>query len=270
MKNKLSLSFSLKYLVTNSTRLMLLAIGAVFVLMSFVNPSRDPLHNMPGMAGLCMLAAGIFWQRITKATAKGWKRVARVAFLSLAAFYVGTFGIMCLAIYINARNVPNYGHDAVIVLGAGLVRQNQIPVVLRQRLDAALVYLNDNPESVAVVTGGLGRQATITEAYAMGSYLVQRGIAPERIIFEEWSTTTQENLGYARQLLDMRFGGQDYTVVVVTNDFHLPRARLLAWQAGLAAEGKAAPTQRYMAPRYYSREHAALLWHIILWPWVSQ
>ena len=249
-------------------RLMLIALGIVFVSASMVYPSRNPAHNLPGLVGLCSLAFGIFWPWVIEFTAIGWKRAVRIAFLCMIAFYVVTFAAMCASIYINARNVPGSGHDAVIILGAGLVRRDQIPVVLRQRLDTALIYLNDNPTSIAVVTGGLGAQATITEAYAMGSYLIQQGIAPERIIFEEWSTSTQENLRYARQLLDYHFDGQSYTVVVVTNDFHLPRARILARQAGLTAVGKAAPTQRHTIPRYYSREHAALLWHIILWQWV--
>ena len=256
--------------VTIFIRLMLITIGIVFISASFVYPSRNPMHNIPGFVGLVMLAFGFSWPWIIMVTPKGWKRVARNAFLGMIAFYVSTFVVMCIAIYINSRSVPESGHDAVIILGAGLVRRDQIPVVLRQRLDVALIYLNENPQSVAVVTGGLGVQATITEAYAMGSYLIQSGIAPERVIFEEWSTSTQENLGYARQLLDSHFDGQKYTVVVVTNDFHLPRARLLAWQAGLTAVGKAAPTQRHTIPRYYSREHGALLWHIILWPLVSR
>ena len=256
--------------ITFFARLMLIAIGAVFVSASFVYPSRHLQHNIPALVGLCALAFGVFWPRVVMTTSKGWKKAVRIAALCLIAFYVVTFAIMCFAIYINARRVPESGHDAVIILGAGLVRHNQIPVVLRQRLDVALAYLLDNPNTVAVVTGGLGAQATITEAYAMGSYLIQQGIAPERIIFEEWSTTTQENLGYARKLLDSFFDGQEYTVVVATNDFHVPRARILAWQAGLTAVGKAAPTQRHTIPRYYSREHAALLWHIILWPLVSQ
>ena len=109
-------------------------------------------------------------------------------------------------------------------------------MVLRQRLDTALIYLNDNPNSMAVVTGGLGNQASVTEAYAMGDYLINHGINPERIIYEEWSTSTQENLFFAKQLLDGHFYGQDYTVVIVTNDFHLPPSNL---------------------------------WHLILWPQTS-
>ena len=251
------------------TRTISIAIGAIFILTSFVNPSLNHLHNIPGLVGLCMLAMGVFWPLIIKITANGWKRVLRIIFLSLIVFYVGTFAIMCMAIYINAHNTPDNGHDAVIVLGAGLVRGDQIPTVLRQRLDAALVYLNDNPNSMAVVTGGLGHQATVTEAYAMGNYLIRHGIEPERVIYEEWSTTTQENLYFAKQLLDRHIGEQEYTVLVVTNDFHLPRSLMFARQAGFTAEGKAAPTQRNMMPRYYSREHAALLWHLIFWPWTS-
>ena len=155
--------------ITNFTRLMLVAIGIVFISASFVYPSRHPQHNIPGLVGLCMFAFGLFWTWIMKVTAKGWKRIMRIVFMGMIAFYVVTFVVMCVAIYVNARSIPGSGHDAVIILGAGLVRRDQIPVVLRQRLDTALVYLNDNPESIAVVTGGLGVQATITEAYAMGA-----------------------------------------------------------------------------------------------------
>ena len=165
--------------------------------------------------------------------------------------------------------MPDDGHDAVIILGAGLWRRYQLSIVLRQRLNTALIYLNTNPDSVAVVTGGLGSGAIVTEAYAMGNFLIQHGINPERVIFEDRSTSTEENLRFARQLLDSHFNAQKYTVVVVTNDFHLPRARLLAWRAGLSAAGKAAPTTWYMVPRYYSREHAALLWHIIFGMWLG-
>lgn len=247
-------------------RIALAALGAAFVLACFVNPSGLVEHNITGIVGLPMLLAGIFWRRFVALTDRGALRLARLGFFCLTAFYVLSFAAMSLAIHAAARAEPSPGRDAVIVLGAGLVGGNRIPVVLRQRLDAALGYLRENPGAVVVVTGGLGRQATMTEAYAMGAYLVYHGIPPERVILEERSTSTLENLSFARELLDEHFGGGGYTVVVATNDFHVPRSLMHAGQAGLDAEGLAAPTQRHMVPRYYSREHLALLWHLLAWP----
>jgi len=240
-------------------RLALIGIGAllafVFILMQ-QRFSFSLLHNLPGIVGTAMIFVGILWP---------WLGRLRKFLMASFIIYFGTFALMCIFIFANAVSIPDEGHDAVIVLGAGLVRGNQIPLVLRQRLDTALIYLHANEDTVAVVTGGLGHQATVTEAYAMKLYLVEHGIAPERVIQEDLSTSTIQNLNFARVLLNEHFGEDNYTVVIVTNDFHLPRGRLLARRAGLTGEGLAAPTQRGMMPRYYSREHLAISWTVFTW-----
>ena len=79
-------------------RIIVIVTGVAFVSACFVYPSGDPLHNLPGLAGLSMLVFGIFWPWIRKATAKGWKRVARIILIGLIILYVSTFAAMCLAI----------------------------------------------------------------------------------------------------------------------------------------------------------------------------
>ena len=240
-------------------RLTLSGFGGLFIIVNILMMQRfsfNLLHNMPGIFGFIMVFTGIFWLLL---------RRIRVILMTVIVAYLGTFALMCIIIFVNAQNVPRAGHDAVVILGAGLVRGDQIPLVLRHRLDTALAYLQDNENTVAVVTGGLGAQATVTEAYAMGQYLLERGIAPQRIILEDKSTSTMENLNFSRILLDEKFGLDNYSIVLVTNDFHLPRSRMLARRAGLVGEGLAAPTQRGMIPRYYSREHLALSWAVATW-----
>ncbi|MCL2421245.1 MAG: YdcF family protein [Defluviitaleaceae bacterium] len=240
-------------------RLTLIGIGGLFVLWMILMQQRfssQLLHNIPAIVGLVMMFTGMFWPWL------GW---LRKIFMPAIILYVGTFLLMCIFIFTHAQNTPASGHDAVIVLGAGLVGDNQIPRILRYRLDTALIYLHDNEDTLAVVTGGLGQHVTVTEAYAMGQYLIQHGIAPERIILEDQSTSTMENLNFAKALLDERLGENNYTIVLVTNDFHLPRGRMLVRRAGLAGEGMAAPTQRGMVPRYYSREHLAISWAAFTW-----
>ena len=116
-----------------------------------------------------------------------------------------------------------YTEDAVIVLGSGL-RGEEVGYVLRMRLDASLDYLEKNPSCVIVVSGGQGNDEQISEAEAMKRYLISRGVAPERIIKEDASTSTVENFENSKQLLDERFDGE-YRAAFVTSDYHSHRAR---------------------------------------------
>jgi len=103
--------------------------------------------------------------------------------------------------------------------------------LLRERLDAALVLLNDYPDSICVVTGGQGNNEPITEAESMRRYLVEMGIDNSRIYPEPKATSTVENIDYTRKLVEEN-GLQDYKVVGVSTDFHLRRIRILCDTAG--------------------------------------
>jgi Uncharacterized conserved protein len=102
---------------------------------------------------------------------------------------------------------------------------------LRERLDAALVLLNDYPDSICVVTGGQGNNEPITEAESMRTYLIEKGIDESRIYPEDKSSSTVENIEFTRNLIEY-YGLQDYKVVGVSTDFHLRRIRILCDTAG--------------------------------------
>jgi len=161
-----------------------------------------------------------------------------------------------LGIYGNMSNV-DYREDAVIVLGAG-VRGETVSINLAHRLDRALEYWNENPEAVIVVTGGLGELATITEAEAMARYLIARGVPQEKILLEGKSTSTYENLTFAKEILGEHLGAE-FRVVVISNDFHIFRAVRIARQVGLDATGKGAYTLWYTRPANYLREMLAVI-----------
>jgi len=164
--------------------------------------------------------------------------------------------VLFLGIYGNMSNV-DYKEDAVIVLGAG-VRGETVSLNLAHRLDRALEYWNENPNAVIVVTGGLGELATITEAEAMARYLIARGVPQESILLEDKSTSTYENLTFAKEILNEHFG-TEFRVVVVTNDFHIFRAVRTARQVGLDVTGKGAYTLWYTRPANYLREMLAVV-----------
>ncbi len=147
------------------------------------------------------------------------------------------------------------GADYVIVLGAQ-VRGTTITKSLKKRLDTAVEYLEDNPQTLVIVSGGQGAGEDITEAEAMRIYLQSKGIAPERIIKEERSTNTAENIRYSKLLIE----GEAPGLVIVTNGFHVFRAVSIAKKQGLPqAQGLAAPSDRILTLNYYIREAAGVL-----------
>jgi len=129
--------------------------------------------------------------------------------------------------------------DYVVVLGAGI--HGETPsMTLVDRLDRAVEYMKRVPGCKVIVSGAQGADEDITEALAMERYLTRRGIDKERIIREEASTNTHENMVFSKRIIDSRGGG---SVAVITSDYHVYRARRLADNAGLAPYMLAARTR---------------------------
>lgn len=136
--------------------------------------------------------------------------------------------------------VPRPGADVCIILGAQ-IKESGPSDVLRRRLDKAISYLQQNPDTLVIVSGGQGSNEPISEAQGMQDYLVAKGIEPERICMEDASTSTWENLSFSAKLIDK----SSDSVVVVTNNFHVFRAVSIAKKQGYGAvQGLAASTHR--------------------------
>ena len=119
--------------------------------------------------------------------------------------------------------------DWVIVLGAQ-VKGRTPSRALKKRLDAAAKYAAENPGTRLILSGGQGSGEEITEAQAMYEYLQKNGIAPERMLKEERSTTTKENLEYSRSFVE-----PGAKVGILSNNFHIYRALALAKRCGYEA-----------------------------------
>lgn len=119
------------------------------------------------------------------------------------------------------------GLDYLIVLGAQM-KTSGPSKALQYRLDAAIDYLNQNPDTYVIVSGGQGVDEHISEAQGMYDYLVLKGISEERILKEDQSENTFQNLTFSAQYLDM----ETDSVGVVSNNFHVFRAVKIARKAG--------------------------------------
>ena len=156
--------------------------------------------------------------------------LAKRAILAVTCLALATLGLTQALILsqMGAQGTP--GLDYIIVLGAQIYDDGSPSPVLKYRLDAALAYLEDNPGTTCIVSGGQGSNEPYPEADGMASYLQQHGIAEARIVRERTSTTTRENIVNSMELLD----SSDAGVGIVTNSFHVYRATRIARKAGLS------------------------------------
>lgn len=147
------------------------------------------------------------------------------------------------------------GADYCIVLGAQW-KPSGPSAVLRKRLDKAVEYLKANPDTKVIVSGGKGANEPMAEAEGMYGYLVQAGIEEERILLEDKSRSTYENLVYSGGLLDK----ENDRVVIVTNNFHVFRALGIARKQNYGkVEGLAADSVLGMGPNNLLREFLGVL-----------
>lgn len=142
--------------------------------------------------------------------------------------------------------------DYIIVLGAQ-VRSDGPSKVLKHRLNTAIDYLEKNPETICIVSGGQGYNEPCTEAQAMAEYLEAAGIAENRLILEDQSKTTEQNIKYSKKY--MKDGA---SVGIITNDFHMFRAMQITKGQGLkSAKAIAAGSNPLYLPNNMFREYLA-------------
>ena len=150
------------------------------------------------------------------------------------------------------------GKRWIIVLGAQ-VRGRKITDSLKRRLDCALAYLTEHPDVHVIVSGGQGKGEEVTEAYAMAQYLENAGIDRGRIVQEDVSVNTLENLKFSRKLIE----DVDAPVGIVSNNFHVYRGCRYAKYAGFKNPFPiAASCHPLLFPNYFVRECFAVwkLW----------
>ena len=202
--------------------------------------------------GLFLIICGICLKKIIDVQKRGLKILRTIIASGLCAAVA--FSVFLFIYGIN--DTVTYDEDVLIVLGAGV--NGETPTEpLAARLDAAVKYIEKNPNAAVIVTGGQGPQEDITEAEAMTRHLIANGIPEEKILREEKSTSTSENFKFSKEILDNDIGS--YSATVITNEFHIYRAKRLAELAGLEVTTLHAPTPWYSAPAMYIREWLAVI-----------
>lgn len=199
--------------------------------------------------GLCLAAAAVLVFLFPRMPGWGRWTLGALVVLALAAFVV-----LELPILRASRTDPNPEADYLIVLGAK-VNGTEPSYALYDRLSAALDYLNACPNAKAVVSGGQGADEGVSEAQAMFTWLTAHGVDADRILLEDQSETTRENLTNSFAVIAADGGDVTEGVAIVTSEYHLYRAKLMAEALGARPIGVAAKTSLIsMRVNYFIRE----------------
>lgn len=181
------------------------------------------------------------------------KAVLAGGFTAVAIFAV-------IIVVCGSRHMPDTSSDYIIVLGAQV--EGKIPSqTLQYRLETAYKYLITYEDSKAILSGSQGENEGVTEAKAMYNYLFARGIEEDRLIMEDQSTNTYENLRNSFALLE---NADDLKICVITSDFHMLRAKMLAQKLGCQVSGWGAETPLPLVPNHYVREMLAIVKDLII------
>ena len=143
--------------------------------------------------------------------------------------------------------------DYAVILGAE-IKENKPSKILQERLDQGLSFMEENPDTVIIVSGGLGTEELKPEAQVMYDYLQACGADISRVYMEDQSTDTRENLIYSSQIAH-QMGLDKSKVTIISSEFHLCRAEYIASTLDISAGGVGSEThEKFLLVNYYIRE----------------
>ena len=179
-------------------------------------------------------------------------KLIKYGFLLILIYFI----VCNIVIYIYAEKKASQHAQTMVILGSQVIGTPAIASpTLADRLDVAVQYLNQNPETKVVVCGGQGEDESATEASVMAKYLIDKGIEANRVYQEDKSRRTAEQFIFANRVLPLG------KTVVVTNDFHILRSIMLAKRSGIHdVSGLSAPLAFNNGDKYVAliREPLAL------------
>ena len=240
---------------------LLLPLGTVYYFCKFVLPG----YSFTALVCLCLAALILFYvampflgQRFPKAAKLLTRCVTAVLIVGLLICGVTE------AIIIRASfGSPDQDVDYVVVLGAK-VRDDGPSVSLWDRIYAARDYLEAHPNTVAVVSGGKGKDEPMSEAICMYVELTNLGIDENRIWTEDRAESTWENIRYSLDLIEQNTGTRPTRLGVLSSEYHLFRASLFAKKNGVEFVGIPAKTSRLSQKINHFMREVAGVWHYIL------
>ena len=238
----------------------LFLIAGLFVFF-FVTAYRFTGMILMGIAGVILCFCGISVFSVNHINPAKALRLILTSLLIITGFFAIVTGAL---IKRDAESSPSVFCRYLVVLGAG-VDGTTPSRTLSERIDAAYNYLNRNLDAIAVLSGGKGDGERITEAECMYRELTARGIDPDRLRKEDQAVNTSENIRFSLDLIEQETGTRPTEIGLISNDYHLHRACMLADRQGVTAYGIPAHSQIFtLKVNYFLRQFPAVWYYSII------
>ena len=184
------------------------------------------------------------------------RRVLRVIGIVALVALLGFAALVGWVYYQETHVAQPSDFDSIIVLGAQVLPSGEPSVQLRWRLDKALEMYRRSPCPV-VVCGAMAGEEPRPEGEIMRELLIADGIPAEQVHADSESMDTKQNMRNAREILSL-LGCE--RPLVVTSDYHLPRALVIAEDAGFHPQGVGSPCRAEVG--FWLKNHCreALAW----------
>lgn len=179
--------------------------------------------------------------------------IRNILIFSLGAFLL-LFIIASIFMICACYKSPE-GNETLIVLGCGLYGKRP-SLALLERMDAAISYMKVHSKVLCIVSGGQGSGEDTSEANAMYEYMIEHGISKDRLIKENQSTSTKENIEFSKILIQQK--DLNTSVTIITHDFHEYRASMLVKENDLSFHSIPVHGKWYATPIYWVREVLAI------------
>lgn len=179
----------------------------------------------------------------------------------LECMFISTVACSFLATKYKVPTDRNF----IIILGCAIRGDGTLTPLLKDRVDSAVAfekkqYRETGKHAVFVPSGGQGADEVISEGEAMENYLRSIGIPEERIVREDKSTNTLENLKLSKEIIDGMSDSEDKKIAFATSGYHVFRGYIMAKKIEMEdAKGISAKTKPYFFPNAFLREFVGLL-----------
>jgi len=157
------------------------------------------------------------------------KRTIKIIFqLTVTLLLIALLASLVTGCMILFRSLGTKGNFTYLIVLGTTVEGTEPSPMLNDRIKAAAKYMEKHPDVIAVVTGGKADDKNISEAQCMYNGLTEAGIASDRILMEDQATTTAENFKYSVALLEEKLGRCPNNIGILSSEFHLLRASIIA------------------------------------------
>ncbi len=256
------------YMLITSPFVLFISVSLCISNIALIRHEGKRFVNILGILLAFLLTGGEVFMILTDSSLAGYIHFPRLHELVVNLFTAGYLYFECMMIglmianRITSRYQPEYDKDYLIILGCGIRKDGTPCPLLQGRIDRAIAFRNDQlkktgKDLIFVTSGGQGGNEVISESESMKRYLIGKGIPEDRILKEDRSVNTYENMKFSKaKILEQTSGAK---IAFSTSNYHVFRSGLFARRVKMRAVGMGADSKWYFWPNALVREFIGLL-----------